>query len=116
RFSSADAPPYEPAIERSPGYPAFLALVQTAAGRSPQAVRVVQFALLAVTACCLYCFALRFVPRSAALAAALACATYPPYWFLAACHLTETLATLLVVAALLAVLRAMEREDRASRW
>src|SRR5207245_1762000 len=45
RFSSAPAPPYEPAIERAPGYPVFLALVHLAAGRSPQAVRIVQFVL-----------------------------------------------------------------------
>jgi 4-amino-4-deoxy-L-arabinose transferase-like glycosyltransferase len=97
RFSIDPGPPYDPYIFRTPGYPAFLVLVYTVAGRSITAVRVAQFLLLALTAMRVGSLAAKFVSPRAAFLASVLCATYPPLVFQATYHLTETLASYLSV-------------------
>ncbi|MCS6806066.1 MAG: glycosyltransferase family 39 protein [Acidobacteriota bacterium] len=102
-FSMDHAPPLRPTIFRPPGYPAFIALVYTLFGRSVMAVRVAQFVLLWLTAWLLYMLGTRFVDRHSATVAALLCATYPPFVFMATLYSTTPLLLFLVVLIILAV-------------
>src|SRR5215469_9881797 len=53
-FSMDATPPYRPMLYRSPGFPAFIALVYALAGRSVVALRVAQFILAWLTSWLLY--------------------------------------------------------------
>lgn len=96
-FSKAHEPPYEASVFRTPGYPLFVAAVYLLTGGSFLGLRIAQYGLLAATAVLLYKLGVKFVNRSAALIGAVLCATYPPFVFEAAYHLTETLSTFLAV-------------------
>jgi 4-amino-4-deoxy-L-arabinose transferase-like glycosyltransferase len=111
-FSLAEAPPYEPTLARAPGYPLFIALTYSISGRSLVSLRIAQFILLAATAWLLYILALRFVTRRAAVVAAILCATYLPFVFIAAYHLTETLSTFLTVLLVFSLVCALQNSRR----
>lgn len=102
-FSMDQAPPFRPTLFRPPGYPAFIALVYSLFGRNLMAVRASQFILLWLTAWLLYILATRFVNRRSAAIAALICATYPPFVFMATLYSTTPLLLFLVVLIVLAV-------------
>lgn len=114
-YSNAPAlgvPPYEPSVDRSPGYPLFLAVIYALLGDSLLAVRGSQLLLTFVTACIVYTLARELVDRSAALVAGLLTATYAPFVFSAMYHLTETLAALLVASFVLLVVTCRKGNGR----
>jgi Dolichyl-phosphate-mannose-protein mannosyltransferase len=105
-FSETPVPPYHPGVVRSPGYPSFLAALEWIAGRDATLVQLVQFALVGVTSV-LVGFIGRAVSRPAiGNVAAILCATYLPFLGFATVFLTETLATCLLAALVLLLLRA----------
>lgn len=114
-FSSDVAPPYRPTMFRTPGYPAFLAVVYTAAGRSVVTGRLANFALLAATSWLLYILALRFNNRRAAALSALLCATYLPLVFFCVRHLTELLSSFLAVLFVLLIVLQEDLPQQARR-
>ena len=105
-FSRADAPPYEPSVYRTPGYPVFLAGVQIAAGDSLLVFRLVQFALLGVLATIVWAIARRVADVRTGQIAALLCLTYLPFLWLTRFHLTEIVASVLVASIVLLLLHA----------
>ena len=113
-FSQEDNPPYPPSYFRGPGYPVFIALVYSIFGRNPFAVRVVQFLLLGGAAQLLYVFARRLFSDRIAGIAAILCATYSPLVFESATYNTETLATLLGIAAMIQLFDLPRRTSRST--
>jgi 4-amino-4-deoxy-L-arabinose transferase-like glycosyltransferase len=112
-YSNAAGPPFYESVFRTPGYPFFLALFQLIVPGSLLAVRIAQFALLALTAVMLCRVALFVTTPGRALAAGVMCATFLPLIEFAVLHLTEILATFLTVAVVLLVFLAMDqRKDR----
>ncbi|HWP41976.1 MAG TPA: glycosyltransferase family 39 protein [Blastocatellia bacterium] len=107
RFSTADAPPYDPAINITPGYPLFLAFIYSITTRSIVPVLLVQFLMLAAASWLTYILARRFVTRQAATIGAVLCVTYPPLVFMATYRLTEVAATFLMVLFILGLLACL---------
>jgi 4-amino-4-deoxy-L-arabinose transferase-like glycosyltransferase len=103
-------PPYGRSYFRTPGYPAYIALVYALGGRSLILLRASQFLLLALTALGLWRLARRFADDRVAAIAAILCVTYPPFAFLATLYATEVLATLATVLLLLALVRVTDRD------
>ncbi|HEU4335479.1 MAG TPA: hypothetical protein VFT32_13370 [Candidatus Eisenbacteria bacterium] len=97
-----------PTAYRAVGYPAFLAGVYAAAGRSPRAVRVVQSLLDSATALLLF-VALRDRSRRAAIAAAAVWSLYPPAIATTTLLYSESLFGFLLVLAGVGLLREPER-------
>lgn len=91
-FSNHTAPPYEPTIWRTPGYPLFLTVTYSVVN-SYAAVRATQFALLGLTAWLVYDLTSRLFGRRAALVAAMLCITYVPFIISATRLLTESVMT-----------------------
>ncbi len=104
-FSEAPSPPLHPSVIRSPGYPAFLAILE-AVSHSVVLVQIAQFALLAITALAVYAIGRRVADERTGLVAGLLCASYLPLVWYATYHLTEITACLCVTATVLAVLWA----------
>jgi 4-amino-4-deoxy-L-arabinose transferase-like glycosyltransferase len=111
-LSTADEPPYEPAVNITPGYPLFLALVYLISWRSGVPVLILQLLLLAAVSALLYVLTRRFVTRRAAAIGALLCAAYPPLLFMATYRLTEVLATLLMILFIFVMLGCMRDTRR----
>lgn len=112
------APNLEADVFRTPGYPAFLAVVYRLSGGSELAVRAVQLGLVGVTAYVVALIAAQCFGRRAAGAAAVITASYVPLVLFSALHLTEVLATLLLSIAVWAVLRAQASQEARQhvRW
>ena len=115
-YSSESAPPYQPTLGRTPGYPLFLAAVRLVAGDSVLAVRLVQFALLGLLAALVFAIAMRVSGRREARLAALMTLTYLPLIWLARFQLTEVLASVLACAAVLLVLPARDGRSEPLRF
>jgi 4-amino-4-deoxy-L-arabinose transferase-like glycosyltransferase len=114
-FSNSVAPPYEPMAVRTPGYPAFLAVVYELEGRSPDAVRAAQIVLSVVTCVLVYLLALRFLRRSQAVAAAALYAVLPAAAYYPSLLLTEANQALLVTLIVYCAYRCQESPCSA-RW
>lgn len=108
RYSLDIHPPFEPTVQRTPGYPIFLALVYLLFGPSFVILRLVQIAILGLTGWFLRGLATRFVSQRAALLSGVLCATYPPFLFLTYTHLTEILAIFLTVLFVLLLVQVGE--------
>lgn len=111
-YSRDAGPPLQPTMYRSPGYPLFLAGIYAVTGPSPPAVRISQFVLLGATAFLVYLLARRLVSERASEIASLICVTYPPFVASATYHLSETLASLVVVLALLLLYQTVTDSPR----
>lgn len=109
-FSNARAAPFAPSVFRTPGYPALLAFFHLIAPGSLVVPRIAQFALLWLTALLVYRVGVIAFNREVALVGAILCATFLPLVWFAASHLSEPLATFLLVAVVLLVFRAREHE------
>src|SRR5579884_1799807 len=114
-FSLAPAAPYYPYIARAPGYPAFLAAFYLIEPHARLAVRIAQFALLAVTAWLVYVTAFRSVGKRPAWIAAALSATFLPLLWFATQHMTEVLAAFgATLVVCLVVVATTQR--RSSTW
>lgn len=112
-FSLGTHEPYLPSVHRTPGYPAFLAVLGLTVGDSIVAVRLAQFALLAGTGLLVYFLGLGLGGRKVARLSAVFCLGYLPFIWLARFHLSEVLATFLVTAVVILLVRL--RDSRAQR-
>jgi 4-amino-4-deoxy-L-arabinose transferase-like glycosyltransferase len=111
-FSQAGAAPFSPSVFRTPGYPAFLTLLNLVSGSSLVFVRVVQFALVGITGLLVYQAAARVSGPIVGRISALICVTYLPLLWFAREHLTDILATTLVAAIVLLLVQAMLPEAK----
>ncbi len=87
----------EPTLSKPPGYSIFLAFVYLLSGNSIIAVRIVQFILLWLIGVGIYRLSKRFVDESTSKVSAILSVTYLPLVFLSIYHLSEVLATFLLV-------------------
>jgi 4-amino-4-deoxy-L-arabinose transferase-like glycosyltransferase len=104
-----DAPAFVPEVIRTPGYPAFVALVYLLFGAGNQVALVVAQAFV-FAALCLIVFATarRITSERNALAAAWLTALFPPLPYFAALALTELWTAFVVSLAMLACIRAVQ--------
>jgi 4-amino-4-deoxy-L-arabinose transferase-like glycosyltransferase len=114
-FSNSVAPPYEPMAVRTPGYPAFLALVYEVEGHSPDAVRAAQIVLSLITCVLVYLLALRLMRKSQAIAAAALYAILPAAAYYPSLLLTEANQALLVTLIVYCAYRCQD-SPRSARW
>ncbi|MGH2950912.1 MAG: ArnT family glycosyltransferase [Solirubrobacterales bacterium] len=114
-FSPADEPPYFPGVDRAPGYPGFLAFFHLLSD-DPVVIRLAQLGLIFGTAILLALLAAPLLGARTATVAAVLCATYIPLLELANYHLTEVLATFLVVGLMLVATRAARPRASWPAW
>jgi hypothetical protein len=105
-FSTSATTPYQPAVWRSPGYPSFLAVLKVIGLGSPLAVRIVQFAVLAITAVVAGKTTERLFDFPAARVATVLVATTLPLVWAATWHMSEALATLGLSTTIYLLVRA----------
>jgi len=105
-FSESPVPPYHAGVVRSPGYPSVLAALQWVGGRHVLVVQFAQFALLGATSILVGLIGRAVARPAVGNVAAVLSATYVPFLGLATVFLTETLATFLLTAVVLLLLRA----------
>ncbi len=87
----------EPTMAKPPGYAFFLSFIYFLSGNSIIAVRIVQFILFWLIALGIYRLAKHFVDEKTSRISAILSVTYLPLVFLNIYHLSEVLATALVV-------------------
>jgi 4-amino-4-deoxy-L-arabinose transferase-like glycosyltransferase len=104
-----------PSAFRAPGFPVLLGLVRTA-GVPVTAARMLNVFLLATTVLLAWMLADRIAGRAAAALAAVAVALYPLQVFTASTFYPETLATTLLVAAVLCAVVADTARPPRSTW
>lgn len=110
-FSPEVGPPYGRTYFRTPGYPAYIAVVYAVCGRSVMALRVSQFLLLGITGLLLQRLARRFLEEWPASLAALLCVTYPPLVSLAPLYTMESLTNPIVLVVILILAGLGDRAD-----
>ena len=107
-FSTSERPPMQPAICRPPVYPFFLALLLPLGG-SPIVPVVAQAILDALVSVMIFLMASRVARRPFAVAVSLLYALHPRAISASASVLSETLFTILLLAAVFLALMAAER-------
>ena len=106
-----DAPAFVPEVIRTPGYPAFVAMVHLVAGPGHMAVAVAQAIVFALLTLLVYALARRVTSENIALGASLLTALYPTLPYFGAMVLTELWTTFVATAAILVCLRAVQRRN-----
>lgn len=106
-----DSPVFIPEVLRTPGYPAFVAVIYRLFGERTLPVAIAQACIFALIAVMVYAIGRRVAGDRAAAVAALMTALFPPLPYYGALVLTEVWTTFMLTAACLVCLRAM-REDR----
>ena len=111
-YSLSDFPNFVPSLRRAPGYPYFLAFFQWLGGGniSFQTVAFMQCALDALTAAAVFRLAQKVAAKPFAFAVALFYIFHPGAIFRSRLILTECLFTFLLVAAVLLLVEAFEKE------
>lgn len=104
------SPVFIPEVIRTPGYPAFVAVIYRLFGEQTLPVAIAQ--ALVFAAICLIVFAItkRVAGERAATVAAFMTALFPPLPYYGALVLTEVWTTFVMALAVLACLRAMQRD------
>ena len=97
---------YVPEVIRTPGYPAFVAMVYAIAGIHQLPVTIAQVGLFLLICVLVYAMGREVASGGIALAAAAATALYSPLPYFAGLVVTETFATLWCTAAIWLCLRA----------
>ena len=105
-----ESPVFIPEVIRTPGYPAFVAVIYRLFGERTMPVAIAQAFVFA--AICLIVFAIgrRVAGERAATVAAFMTALFPPIPYYGALVLTEVWTTFVMSAAVLAGLRALQRD------
>jgi len=98
-YSASPAPPYTPDVQRTPLYPAFLALVFGLCGQSETAARLANAILGTLICLLIYKLSRRLFDETTALISALLCALYPFTIYYAGVVGMETFLALLMVVA-----------------
>ena len=104
-----DSPGFIPEVIRTPGYPAFVALVYRLFGIGNQlALVIVQAFVFAALCVIVYAIARRITTERIALLAALLAALYSPFPYFGALALTELWTTFVAALAMLACVQAVQ--------
>jgi 4-amino-4-deoxy-L-arabinose transferase-like glycosyltransferase len=104
-----DSPTFIPEVIRTPGYPAFVALVYRVFGIGNQMALVIAQAFVFAALCVIvFAIARRIVSERTALLAALLTALFPPFPYFGALALTELWTTFVMTLAMLAGWRAVQ--------
>ncbi len=104
-FSNQTGPPYEASVFRTPGYPALVALSELLPGDSFVWLRALQLGLVAVSAAVAYRIGVLLAGRRVGQIACILLLTYMPLLWLTRYHLSEVLASTLVLVLILMLVR-----------
>ena len=103
-----DSPTFIPEVIRTPGYPAFVAVIYRLFGVSTLPVAIAQAFVFVLICCLVYALAARLAGHRAATVAAFMTALFPPLPYYGALVLTEVWTTFVLMAAMLVCLRAIQ--------
>ena len=103
-----ESPVFVPEVIRTPGYPAFVAVVYKLFGTSSMAVAVAQALVFVAICLVVYRLARRVAGEGAAVTAALFTALFPPLPYYGALVLTEVWTTLILMLAMWVCVRAQQ--------
>lgn len=109
RYPDADV--FIPEVIRTPGYPAFVAVIYRLFGERTMPVAIAQAFVFALICCIVFAITRHVANQRTATVAAVMTALFPPLPYYGALVLTEVWTTFVMVLAVLACLRAM-RFDR----
>lgn len=115
RFAVSPDQPDEPQIRRTPGYPLFIASIYATLARKRTAIIDAQALLATLIIPMVFFLGLKRWGRAGGWAAAIICALDPLAFIYSGMLLSETLFTILLMAALLAASNAIE-EEHAQEW
>lgn len=104
-----ESPVFIPEVIRTPGYPAFVAVVYRLFGASTLPVAIAQALVFALICLIVYALARRIAGGRTAAVAALMTALFPPLPYYGALVLTEVWTTFVLMAAMLVCLRAVQQ-------
>jgi len=105
-----DSPVFIPEVIRTPGYPAFVAVIYRLFGERTLPVAIAQAFVFALICALVYAIARRVAGDRVAAVAALITALFPPLPYYGALVLTEVWTTFVMMLAVLACLRAMQQD------
>jgi 4-amino-4-deoxy-L-arabinose transferase-like glycosyltransferase len=105
-----DSPVFIPEVIRTPGYPAFVAVIYRFFGVSTLPVAVAQAFVFAIICLIVYAIGTRVAGERAGTVTALMTALFPPLPYYGALVLTEVWTTFMMMCAVLICLRAMQRD------
>ena len=108
RFPDSDV--FIPEVVRTPGYPAFVAVIYKMFGERTLPVAIAQALVFVLICMIVYAITMRVADARAATLAAFMTALFPPLPYYAALVLTEVWTTFVLSLAFLACLRAMQRD------
>ena len=108
RFPDSDT--FIPEVIRTPGYPAFVAVIYKLFGEQTLPVAVAQAIVFALICLIVYAVTNRIAGERTATVAAFMTALFPPLPYYGALVLTEVWTTFVLSLAFLACLRAMQRD------
>jgi 4-amino-4-deoxy-L-arabinose transferase-like glycosyltransferase len=103
-----ESPTFIPEVIRTPGYPAFVALIYRLFGVSTMPVAIAQAFVFVLICFLVYAIANRVAGRRAAAVAAIMTALFPPLPYYGALVLTEVWTTFVLISANLVCLRAIQ--------
>jgi 4-amino-4-deoxy-L-arabinose transferase-like glycosyltransferase len=104
-----ESPVFIPEVIRTPGYPAFVAVVYRLFGVSTLPVAIAQALVFALICLIVYALARRIAGEGTAAVAALMTGVFPPLPYYGALVLTEVWTTFVLMAAMLVCLRAVQQ-------
>lgn len=104
-----ESPVFIPEVIRTPGYPAFVAVVYRLFGASTLPVATAQALVFALICLIVYALARRIAGDRTATVAALMTALFPPLPYYGALVLTEVWTTFVLMAAMLVCMRAVQQ-------
>ena len=105
-----ESPVFIPEVIRTPGYPAFVAVIYRLFGERTLPVAIAQGVVFAFICLIVYAIAKRVAGDRAATVAAVMTALFPPLPYYGALVLTEVWTTFMMVLACLVCLRAMQHD------
>ena len=103
-----DSPTFIPEVIRTPGYPAFVAVIYRLFGVNTLPVAIAQAIVFVLICFLVYALANRIAGARAAAVAALMTALFPPLPYYGALVLTEVWTTFVLMAAMVVCVRAMQ--------
>lgn len=103
-----DSPVFIPEVIRTPGYPAFVAVIYRVFGESTMAVAIAQAGVFVMICLIVFAVTRRVAGETAATVAALMTALFPPLPYYGALVLTEVWTTFALMLAVLACVRAIQ--------
>ena len=103
-----DSPTFIPEVIRTPGYPAFVAMIYRVFGQHTLPVAIAQAIVFLLICLLVYAVARRIAGERTATVAAIMTALFPPLPYYGALVLTEVWTTFVLMGAILVCLRAIQ--------